>query len=235
MREKRSKSGSRRHAKAGAAAPLEPRRRHGGRSARVRGSVLQSAFAVLIEKGFEAFTIADVAQRADVHETSIYRRWGGRTALAMEACLYFAEDALEIPDTGSLRSDLVCLLQRLVALLISPQGRALLALSVSQDSDAIATRRGYWRTRFSLARSMLERAVSRGEFPHQVDPTIFLEALIAPLYMRALVTAEPLQDWPCEEMVDRWLASYAKEKNETASIERAGGGVKSVRKGQVAK
>src|SRR5262249_7797371 len=200
MNAKHSKSGEPRSVKA--ATPTKPQRRHGGRSARVRQSVLQSAFAVLIQEGFEAFTIAGVAQRADVHETSIYRRWGSRTALALEACLYFAEDALEIPDTGSLRTDLAPLLPRVVALPTPPPGQALLALSVSQDPDAIATRRDYWRTRFDLAKTMFERAASRDELPHQVDPTIFLEALIAPLYLRALVTAEPLQDWPCEEMVD---------------------------------
>jgi|SRR5262245_4937066 len=188
---------------------VERRRRQGGRSARVRSSVLQSAFAVLMQKGAEGFTIAEVAKSAKVHETSIYRRWGSPTALALDACLHFTEQALMIPDTGSLRSDLVSLLEQLVALLDSPQGRALLALSILRHPDAGTVRRRYWRQRFNLARAILDRAVSRGEFPREADPALFLETLVAPFYFRALVTGESLKDWPIEEMTDRMLVGYA--------------------------
>src|SRR5262245_66439137 len=90
-----------------------------------------------MKKGIDAFTIAEVAARARVHETSIYRRWGTKHALARDACLQHAEVALAMPDTGSLRSDLVALLERLTAILVSPEGRALLALSVSQHAPVI--------------------------------------------------------------------------------------------------
>jgi AcrR family transcriptional regulator len=187
-------------------------RRPGGRSARVRSAVLQSAFAVLTEKGIDAFTVAEVASRAGVHETSIYRRWGTLTALALEACLHFADTALAIPDTGSLRSDLVALMARLTALLSSPQGQAFHALSGSRHPDAVAARRSYFRQRFDLARVIFDRAVSRGEFPRHADPMVFLETLIAPLYLRLRVTGEPLEDWPTNEMIDRLLAAYAVQR-----------------------
>jgi len=189
-------------------APAGRHRRPGGRSARVRASVLQSAFMVLTEKGIDAFTIAEVAARAGVHETSIYRGWGTKAALALEACLHFAEAALEIPDTGSLKSDLAAMAERLVAVLESPQGQAFLALTASRHPEAIAARRSYFRRRLDLARVMVERAVSRGEFPRDADPSVLLEALIAPLYLRLLVTGEPLEDWPRDEMIDRLLSAY---------------------------
>src|SRR5512144_909234 len=92
------------------ALPSAARRRPGGRSARVRASVLEAAFAVLRETGSEAFSIADVAARSGVHETSIYRRWGTKSALILEASLHFAQGAIAIPDTGALRTDLIALL-----------------------------------------------------------------------------------------------------------------------------
>jgi len=188
----------------------KPRRRLGGRSARVRESVLQSAFRLLVEKGIDAFTIAEVAVRAGVHETSIYRRWGTKHALARDACLHHAESALSIPDTGSLRSDLVVLLEGLVAILVSPPGRALLALSMSQHHHVVAARNAFWRRRFSALRTIFDKAVSRGDFPRHADPMQFLESLIAPLYLRALVTGGSLEDWPRNEMVDRMLTAYAR-------------------------
>jgi AcrR family transcriptional regulator len=200
--------GRRRRAGADRPAPATPRRRLGGRSARVRASVLQAAFRLLMKKGIDALTIAEVAARAGVHETSIYRRWGTKHALARDACLHEAEGILAIPDTGSLRSDLIALLQDLVAILDSPKGRVLLTLSLSQHPHAVAARRAYWQRRFRLIRAVFDRAVSRDEFPRQADPIQCLETLIGPLYLRVLITGEPLAEWPSREMVDRVLRAY---------------------------
>jgi AcrR family transcriptional regulator len=182
--------------------------RPGGRSARVRSSVLQSAFELLVRKGIEAFSIAEVAAQSGVHATSIYRRWGTKDALVREACLHQADVALPIPDTGSLRSDLVALLDRLVAWMASRQGQVLLALSSSQHPHVVSARRNYWRRRFDLIRPVFEKAKARGEFPRQTDPIEFLEMLIAPLYLRALMTAERVEAWPRKAMLDRLLALY---------------------------
>lgn len=182
------------------------RSRLGGRSARVRSAVLKQAFEVLIEKGLHAFTIAEVASRARVHETSIYRRWRTPTALALDACLGFADEVLSIPDTGSLRSDLLDLLSRVSKLLSSPRGKALLALSVALDPQAVAARKEYWASRLATASQVIERAVARGEIPADTNAIEFLETLIAPLYFRALVTGEPIETWPIEANIDRMIA-----------------------------
>jgi AcrR family transcriptional regulator len=207
--DRRRRRGSRSGAGAGGQAPAKRRRRLGGRSARVRSSVLQSAFQLLMEKGIDALTIAEVAARAGVHETSIYRRWGTKHALARDACVHYGEVVLAIPDTGSLRSDLVALLERLVAILRSPQGRTVLALSLSQHPHVVAARQGLWQRRFNSIRTVFDKAVSRGEFPRDTDPMAVLETLIAPLYFRALITGGPLENWPTNEMIDRMLAAYA--------------------------
>ena len=190
-------------------AAVEPRSRPGGRSARVREAVLQSAFSLLAEKGFEALTIADVAAQAGVHETSIYRRWRTKDALAIEATVQFAKSAVPVPDTGALRSDLVAFVKSLIALLRSPQGQTMLALGQSQDAHVVAARQNLFRLRRELVQPMFDRAVARGELPPDADAWLFLETLIAPLYLRLLVTGEPLEDWPHEEMVDRLLRAFA--------------------------
>ena len=90
-----------------AEAKKQRRTRPGGRSARVHDAVLKSAFDVLIEKGRQNFTVTEVAARAGVHETSIYRRWGTPNALIVDAHLRYFADAIPLPDTGTLRGDLV--------------------------------------------------------------------------------------------------------------------------------
>jgi len=162
-----------------------------------------------MEKGIDALTIAEVAARAGVHETSIYRRWGTKHALARDACVQYGEVALSIPDTGSLRSDLIALLERVVAILRSPQGRTVLALSLSQHPHVVAARQGFWQRRFNSIRTIFDKAVSRSEFSRHADPMTVLETLIAPLYFRVLISGEPLENWPTNEMIDRMLTAYA--------------------------
>ena len=174
----------------------------------MRAAVLKSAFYLLMEKGFEAFSIAEVAARAGVHETSIYRRWRSRNVLALEASLDFARSALPVPDTGSLRTDLVALVKSYVALMVSPQGQAIATMSLSRHPHVVAAREELWRWRFESLRPIFERAVARGEFPRDGDSTTLLEMLIAPLHLRRLITGEPLEDWPYEEVIDRLLIAH---------------------------
>jgi hypothetical protein len=84
----------------------------------------------------------------------------------------------------------------------------LLALSVSRDAAVVAARRAYWQRRFDMVRIVFDRAKSRGELPLDLDPIVLVEALIAPLYLRLLVTEEPLAEWPANEMIDRLLSAY---------------------------
>ena len=169
--------------------------------------MLEAGFAVCVEKGFEAFTIAEVADRAGVHQTSIYRRWKTRGALAMDCCLHYAQATIPTPDTGSLRSDLATLLDSVVAVYSSPQGQALLRMLTLQDAQTFA-RHEFMQRRSDLARTIFDRAILRGEFPSDSDGMIVLEALLAPLFARVLLN-RPLNDWPRNEMLDHLLNAYA--------------------------
>src|SRR5262245_64364232 len=98
--------------------------RLGGRSARVRAAVLDATLALLREEG-DTFTIPRVAARAGVHETSIYRRWGTREALIVDAVTSRIGAEIPIPDTGSLRDDLVQFLVACIRFLAAPLGTQL--------------------------------------------------------------------------------------------------------------
>jgi AcrR family transcriptional regulator len=186
------------------------RKRVGGRSARVHDAVLKSVFELIAADGIDNFSVTEVARRAGVHETSIYRRWPSHDLLILDACRLHAEDAIPLPDTGSLRGDLIKFLRRARRMLESRQGQVILALVQLQNRDARASRHGYWMERLTHLRPMFDRAVARGEFPRDADPLVALQTLIAPLYFRLLVSVEGLGNWPMTEQVDRLLAGYAK-------------------------
>src|SRR2546425_529533 len=84
----------------------DPVRRPGGRSARVRAAVHQAVTDLVAERGYGEFTVGDVAARAGVADTSVYRRWGTLEALLTDVALTRLNTQSPMPDTGSLAGDL---------------------------------------------------------------------------------------------------------------------------------
>jgi AcrR family transcriptional regulator len=195
-------------------------RRVGGRSARVRAAVFSAAIQLLEEHGYEAATMATIAKQAGVHETSLYRRWGTREALLAEALLTRAAAAMPVPDTGSIRSDLVQLLQTIVVFLHAPLGAAMVQLSLTTPpSPTFAQARShYWQERFDLLTVIFERAIARGELPAELDPQLVLETVIGPIYLRLFFSGESLDQLVVEQVVDLVLDGVRAHRNSSNVI-----------------
>ena len=61
------------------------RARPAGRGPKIRAAVLAATLAELTETGYTALTVDNVARRAGVHKTTIYRRWKDREGLVADA------------------------------------------------------------------------------------------------------------------------------------------------------
>jgi AcrR family transcriptional regulator len=176
----------------------------------VRAAVLQATVDALLTDGIDALLIADIAERAGVHETSIYRRWGTKANLALEAVLYRVDLEIPVPDTGSLREDLLVLLREIGAFAGTPLGETLVRIALRHDlPEYEQARELFWTARLALGSTVLERAEARGELRGGVDHTITLETLIGPLYLRLLLTREPVDDDFLQEVVDLLLSGIA--------------------------
>jgi AcrR family transcriptional regulator len=184
------------------------RRRTGGRSARVREAVLKATLQAVAQHGADAVGISEIARQAEVHETSIYRRWPTKEHLVLDALLDYSEAKLPIPDTGTLRDDLVAFATAVTAYLDSPLGRTLArSMAVAGDDDTLtAARDQFWKSRLDLASAMIARAKDRGEVATDLDAATALELVIAPLHFRALLTRQPVDDQAVENLVDVLLA-----------------------------
>ncbi len=173
-----------------------PVRRTGGRSARVRAAVLEATVEVLLEEGPDGLTVAAVAQRSGVHETSIYRRWHSIHELGLDAVLSRIGLEVPTPDTGSLEQDLLTLLHAAADFVATPLGGLLLRVAAHQclDPQLRAARDGFWAARFAILDGVLRRAEERGELRPGVDRQAAAEMLIAPLHLRSLLTGAPIDD-----------------------------------------
>ena len=169
--------------------------RPGGRAARVRTAVLDATSAVLDERGYERLTVEEIATRAGVHKTTVYRRWPTKALLVEDAALAHAERNIPIPDTGTLLGDLQALGRAVVATIGAEVGarrsRSIVAAAAA-SSDVAASLNAFWDERLSLTRPIVERAIARGEIPPSTDPNLIVEALVGPLWMRLLLTGEPI-------------------------------------------
>jgi AcrR family transcriptional regulator len=154
--------------------------------------VLDAAVLEIAEAGADAASVQGVAARAGVHETSIYRRWRTRENLFLEAITARARAVVPIPDTGSLRGDLVALAESTAAFVSSPIGHALLRAGAQSSQDVAEAQRSFWRSRELALAPVIGRAVERGEAGPDVDARLILELIVAPLQFRVLMVREDL-------------------------------------------
>jgi AcrR family transcriptional regulator len=166
-----------------------------GRGPRLRAAVFAATLAELAERGYANLTVDNVARRAGVHKTSLYRHWPDRQRLVLDALTANVAASMPIPDTGHLETDLRAYARELVGWLTSPVGRAILAATLSDAArvpEIGALERGFFDDRLRRAEPLITRAIARGEVPSDTDPAEVVKTMIAPIYLRLLITAEPI-------------------------------------------
>ncbi|WP_329203296.1 MULTISPECIES: TetR/AcrR family transcriptional regulator [unclassified Streptomyces] len=171
--------------------------RPGGRTARVRAAVLQAAGDMLAEQGFHALDLAEVARRAEVGKTTVYRRWGTVTGLVADLLTDMAEQSLPRADTGSLEQDLLANAELVRRTLSDPrQGplfKAVIAAATGDARTAEALHR-FYEIRVAEWAHCVQDAIARGEVPEGTDAAEVVRAVSAPLYYRLLTTDAPLDE-----------------------------------------
>jgi AcrR family transcriptional regulator len=171
--------------------------RTGGRSARVREAILAATFDELVETGYAALSMDAVASRAGVHKTTVYRRWPTVDDLLLDALTTWSQEALPVPDTGSIDTDLVALGRELAEALNEGVGRQIAAFVLTSGLRSPrlseATRR-YFNHQALRAVPTVRQAVDRGELPETCDANALLTTFRAPLFYRMVTTGDPIDE-----------------------------------------
>jgi len=178
---------------------------------RIREAVLDAAVAELAAKSVDGFTLEGVANRAEVGVFTIRQLWANTPELFTAALIAFGDRYMPIPDTGTLRGDLLMYSRSYAATANSSVGRRLLdALIVSpKDWDVSGSRETFLEGRHGRITVMVRRGIERGECRPDTDPALLVDLLAACLCTPVLFYDQPITDEHVEYVVDLILHGVA--------------------------
>ncbi len=182
------------------------------RSTEADEAILDAAIDAFIECGWDGLTIEGVAARAGVGKTTIYRRYPSRLELLLAAAERLAQEKNAVADTGTLRGDLIALVENFLGMLtMSRTGRAIpvMVAATARHPELATAYAAFIAERRAESGQPIERAIRRGELPIDVDGSLALDLLVAPIFYRAFVSREPVDDAYVTNLVDAVLRTLA--------------------------
>jgi AcrR family transcriptional regulator len=189
-------------------------------------AILEATISLLLDVGYLRFAIEGVASRAGVGKGTIYRHWASRGALIIEAITSPACEVATggawsmrpgpLPDTGTLRGDLLAFLEALTPALTDPPAKEILpglAADLVRNPELAQT----MRTRIiepqrrALAQ-LVRRAVAAGQARPDVDVNLLCEALLGPVCYRAYLVGQPVDRAMLVSLVDQLLPAVSPQR-----------------------
>ncbi len=178
------------------------------RSAAADAAIHQAAFELLRDGGFEALSMGAIAERAGVSKATLYRRYASPAEVALGLVAVLDAEAVPVPDTGSVREDLLAVAKGLVRLLKrSAFGEIVAGLvgAAAVDDDLRSATTRYLERRRVVVEDAIRRGILRGELPPDTEPRFVLDLLLGPFYFRHLISHDPLSNAFAERVCDSAL------------------------------
>lgn len=155
--------------------------------------ILGATLEVLAEVGYDLLTMDAVATRAKASKATLYRRWNSKPELVVAAVMCHHSDTTTLPDTGSLRGDLLAAYCGIGGI-SDPLARSVLfavVIAMGRDPEfAEVYRRDFIGPKVATALAIYERARERGEVHPDVDLTVLAPALAGIVLHRAFLLGE---------------------------------------------
>ena len=182
------------------------------RSAQAHKAILDATLELLAEEGFQGLSIEEVAARAGVGKTTIYRRWSSKEELVIDA-IRAVQINLSIVETGNFRNDLMTLFKDAYQGMMTHPLLGQLALKFIGEYQ---TNPEIFKTyltqvlipRFQQFGQMVEQAQSREEICKDIDWTLVIELIGGSLYFHWIIThflmpssSSSADEW-VEQMID---------------------------------
>lgn len=177
------------------------------RDHRLDTAILEAAKAVFLERGYQGASLSEIARRAGLGTPAIYRRWPTKAALAIDVFETFATPE-PLPDTGSIRADLVAFMKQRLRLFRSlAMDRLMLPVAAEAKSDealAASVRSRFLGYRERL-HARIERAKRAGELRTGVNARWLVDTLMGSIIMAVVFSTEAPSDRDADAIVDQVL------------------------------
>lgn len=202
------------------------RRKHGAgapmrrRGATLEHALLQAAWEELVAVGYANLTMEGVADRASTSKAVLYRRWPSRPALVLAAMRQQAPLLSgEVPDTGTLRGDVLALLRRISQRLsdVGPEVIHGLLAEYFRDAELFSYLQAQvLQVGTGVMYTILQRAAERGEVaPDAINPRIATLPVDLARH-ELLVTRAPVPDAVLVEIVDEMFLPLVRPRAATS-------------------
>lgn len=193
-------------------AERRPRRPGRPRSDQARKAILDAAAALLVEQGLDQMAVDEVAARARVSKATIYRWWGSKAELALDAFTAQMRPRLAVPDRGNLQTDLRSACRALTRHYGRPPLGPVLSQLVgeAQRDPALATEL-HQRITAPLRQVLLqvpERAIARGELPPDSPSNLLIDLMAGAVYYNVLTGTVALSRRYADSMADLLLRGF---------------------------
>ncbi len=173
--------------------------------------ILDACVSELLENGYDRLTMDAVAKRARASKATLYRRWQSKQSLVVDAVIRSKQmDSQDVPDTGSLRGDLLGLWSRGKGNVEGSRVLGVVVTAMQTDEEFAADFRArFLGPKLATTVEIYRRAAERGELHPDADPSLLGPALAGVLLHRALVLGESVTPERIERVLDQIILPAA--------------------------
>jgi AcrR family transcriptional regulator len=173
--------------------------------------LLEAAIVVLAEIGYDRMTMNMVAARAKAGKATMYRRWPSKPDLVLEAIAHMKRgqaDTNSLPDTGTLRGDLLglCLPKSVEECELKMKALSGLSSMLAQHRElADATNAVIVEPWTAVNSVLIQRAVNCSEVPADIDIETLSQVIPSMCAYRTLILRKPVDQSFLMAMIDNVL------------------------------
>jgi AcrR family transcriptional regulator len=190
---------------------IAPRPRGRPRSEHARREILEAAYKLLRDKGFNAVGSHEIAQAAGVSSATLYRWWKSKEEILFDACFERMRPMLAIPEAGSGLTRLRRYVLRAAEFLVSEEGAVMARVFTGIHEDKRlrqAFLERYVTHRRLVQRRIIEEAVGSRELKAATDPELLIDVLTGPLFFRWLQGHAPLDKGFAKSILDSVIPAF---------------------------
>ena len=183
------------------------------RSPRIQEAILKAAVDLVLESGFRAISMDDIAARAKVGRMTIYRRWCNKAAIIMDAFVARVDPGTLFVPGRSYTESIRLQMRSMAKVFRGKDGtliRALLAEAQFDPRLAVELRDRWTMPRRKMAISYFQQGIKDGFLRSDADPDAIIDILYAPIFYRLQMGTGPLSDAYVDEIFDHAMKGLRK-------------------------